>query len=49
MLDVKAAWASLDDIAHYVAGARTNERRMFFTTCVAGSFTGTDFCLIFAP
>ena len=24
-------------------------RRMFFTTCVGGSFTGTDFCLIFAP
>src|SRR4029453_19241864 len=24
-------------------------RRMFFTTCVAGSFSGTDFCLIFAP
>ena len=24
-------------------------RRMFFTTCAAGSFTGTDFCLIFAP
>jgi hypothetical protein len=23
--------------------------RMFFTTCVAGSFSGTDFCLIFAP
>ena len=21
----------------------------FFTTCVAGSFSGTDFCLIFAP
>jgi hypothetical protein len=21
----------------------------FFNTCVAGSFTGTDFCLIFAP
>jgi hypothetical protein len=24
-------------------------RRMFFTTCVAGSFSGPDFCLIFAP
>src|SRR5208282_4483256 len=24
-------------------------RRMFFTTCVAGSFPGTDFCLICAP
>src|SRR5436190_14301860 len=24
-------------------------RRMFFTTWVAGSFSGTDFCLIFAP
>jgi hypothetical protein len=22
---------------------------MFFKTCVAGSLTGTDFCLIFAP
>jgi hypothetical protein len=24
-------------------------RRMFLTTCVAGSFPGPDFCLIFAP
>src|SRR5207248_11387226 len=24
-------------------------RRMVFSTCVAGSFTGPDFCLIFAP
>src|SRR6266550_2415689 len=24
-------------------------RRIFFTTSVAGSFSGTDFCLIFAP
>ena len=24
-------------------------RRIFFTTCVAGSFAGADFCLIFAP
>src|ERR1700682_5022573 len=24
-------------------------RRMSFTTCSAGSFTGPDFCLIFAP
>jgi hypothetical protein len=24
-------------------------RRMFFNTCVAGSFTGPDFCIIFAP
>src|SRR6202158_6247678 len=24
-------------------------RRIFFTTCSAGSFAGTDFCLIFAP
>jgi hypothetical protein len=24
-------------------------RRMAFNTCVAGSFTGLDFCLIFAP
>jgi DNA-binding IclR family transcriptional regulator len=24
-------------------------RPMFFTTCVAGSFSGADFCLIFAP
>src|SRR5262245_31720055 len=24
-------------------------RRIFFTICVAGSFSGTDFCLIFTP
>src|SRR5262249_50904548 len=24
-------------------------RRMVFSTCIAGSFTGPDFCLIFAP
>jgi hypothetical protein len=24
-------------------------RRIFFTTSLAGSFSGTDFCLIFAP
>jgi hypothetical protein len=24
-------------------------RRMLFKTCAAGSFTGPDFCLIFAP
>jgi hypothetical protein len=24
-------------------------RRMLLTTCVTGSFSGTDFCLIFAP
>jgi 4a-hydroxytetrahydrobiopterin dehydratase len=29
--------------------ARRVARRMFFTTCVAGSFSGPDFCLIFAP
>ena len=26
---------------------RVVARRMFFTTCAAGAFTGTDFCLVF--
>jgi hypothetical protein len=28
---------------------RSNPLRIAFTTCVAGPFSGTDFCLIFAP
>src|ERR1700753_2668971 len=28
---------------------RRAARRMFLITCVAGSFSGTDFCRIFAP
>jgi Transposase, Mutator family len=39
-----------DNARHFSAEDKIRiVRRMFFTTCVAGSFSGTDFCLIFAP